>query len=221
MTIAVGFLCDSGQCLVIASDQQFTSPGYYKYHEKKYVTKQKGYFQITCVFSGDPGLFAEVQQKAFGFLDYAEDPTAELVLDTFTGVIDSLNLRESGSLYLLIGVTETFAPPRLIVFTGKGIFVADNRIHVVGGGESSVVHYLANCLYSPAMTGEQGIALGAYLIKKATRYVDYCGEPIDVLCGDSLGFEIVPQDKIQAGIQKIESRENLLFTLLVQTPFQS
>jgi 20S proteasome alpha/beta subunit len=105
-------------------------------------------------------------------------------------------------------------------FDGKALFKATDAVHVIGIGDTSLINYLKEQLHRPEMTPDQGIALGAYLIKKATEYVDGCGEPIDVIHGDRGGFQIVEKDKVSAGIQMLENQEDLLFTLIVQTPFQ-
>jgi hypothetical protein len=61
------------------------------------------------------------------------------------------------------------------------------------------------------MTRYEGIGLGAYLIKKATQYIDGCGEPIDMIDGNAVGFEVVKNEEISARLLAIENREELLF----------
>lgn len=223
MTVAVGFLCGNGEDIIIAADRQFTSPGFFKYHTKKYITEQRGEFGFTFVYSGEPGTFKAFQQKVFGFLDdHYDDLSLEVVRETIEGVLDNMNLRDrslSPSFFVLVGYSELFSQPKMIVFDGREVFVAQNEIHIAGCGDTSLLRYLGDRLYSPAMSREQGIALGAYLIKKATQYVDYCGEPIDVIWGCHAGFEAAEKGKIETGIQMIEEQEQFLSTLMIQTPF--
>ncbi|HEV2134351.1 MAG TPA: hypothetical protein VGR47_08810 [Terracidiphilus sp.] len=220
MTIAVGFLCDGGKEVYIAADRQFTSPGFFKYQEKKYFTDQKGALGLAFAFAGDPGVFREVQQKVCGYLDQVEDLSVTLVQATIEEVVNSLNLRFSGSLYMLVGVNEIFDPPKLIIFDGKGVFLAEDRVYAVGCGESSLLRYLGDHLYAPDLPSVNSLGLAAYLVKKATQYVDYCGEPIDILHGDVCGFVEVEPEKIKAAIQMMERQEQFLSTLLIQKPFE-
>lgn len=224
MTIAVGFLCNGGADLIVAADRQFTSPGFFKYHRKKYITEERGACSFAFAFSGEPGTFQEFQQKVFGFFDNYDDLSVEIVQETMSGVLASMGLMDRSippSFFVLAGFNVFLEAPKMIVFDGKSIFVAENEVHIVGCGESSVIRYLGDQLYSPDLPLNQGVALGAYLIKKATQYVDYCGEPIDVIHGDAYGFQVIEKDTVKAGIEKIEEQEQYLSTLLIQTPFLS
>jgi hypothetical protein len=223
MTIAVGFYCGKGDHLIIAADRQFTSPGFHKYHRKKYVNEERALFGLTFVFAGDPGLFAEFRQKTMGFLDQKDDFSVDDVRETVESVLTHMGLRDPNSnppLFLLIGISEFLSAPQLLIFNGRAVYFAEARINPIGCGDSSVIDYLAEHLYSPDLSENQGIALGAYLIKQATKYIDYCGEPIDVIHGDAGGFQVIDRAKITAGVQMLENEEQYLSTLFVQKPFQ-
>ena len=223
MTIAVGFLCDNGKNLIMAADRQFTSPGFFKYHRKKYVTKQKGTFDFAFMFSGEPGTFKAFQQRVFGFFDQCEELDTEIIRETIEGVLTTLGLRDFAlppSFFLLAGFNDFASDPQMIVFDGKSVFVAESEVYLVGCGDTSLLRYLSDHLYSPQMNYKQGVALSAYLIKKATQYVGYCGEPIDVILGCDFGFGPVAVETIADDLKKIENQEQFLSTLLVQTPFQ-
>jgi 20S proteasome alpha/beta subunit len=225
MTIAVGFLCNNSESLVIAADRQFTAQGAFKYHAKKYITEQQGYLGISFAFAGDPGIFKEFSQKTLDFLDTQDDVSLDLFRQTVEGTINEMELRtpfgQPAPLYLLAGINEIFEKPKLIVFNGQGVFEAkaDDGVCTVGCGDTSLIRYLGHYLYDPSMTETQGIALGSYLIKKATQFVDYCGEPIDVILGNGAGFEAVSAEKVKAAIEAIEQQEQYLPTLLIQKPF--
>ena len=222
MTIAIGFLFNDGAEAYIAADRQFTAPGFFKYQAKKYVNEEASSLLLTFAFAGYPGVFSEVQQKVCVALEKERILSVESVRLVVEKVIKSLSLRGSESLFMLVGVNEIFDPPSLIVFDGKSVFLGENnKVYLVGCGDSSLTRYLIDHLYGPDMSKEQGLAVAAYLIKKATQYVDYCGEPIDVLYGYELGFHEVEREKIQAAIQKVEEQEQYLSTLLIQTPFSS
>lgn len=223
MTIGVGFLCGDGDHLILASDRQITAKGAYKVKKKKYATSTQGFVDIACFYSGEPGTFAAFTQKLENSLDAYLNVTPEIVQDEIEKVLHSMKLTEpylESCFWLLAGIVELFEKPKLIVFDGKALFKATDAVHVIGIGDTSLINYLKEQLHRPDMALNQGIALGAYLIKKATEYVDGCGEPIDVIRGDSGGFHVVEKDKVSAGIQAIEYQEQFLSTLLVQTPFQ-
>lgn len=224
MTIAVGFLCGGGNDLIIGADRQITSQGAFKSHEEKVSGHQSGFQDIVCAYSGEPGTFLEFEQKVFGYLDQEEvEWSIELLQNTIEGVLGNMGLRDrylNPSFQLLIGFSELFAPPRMLVFDGHSVFQASAGLHIIGCGDTSLIRYLRDHLYRSAMSKEYGQSLAAYLIKKATQYVDGCGEPIDVHWGSAMGFEAIENDRIQAGIRAIEGQEGDLFTSLVQKAFE-
>lgn len=225
MTIAVGFLCNNANDLVIATDRQITIPGSHKYPQQKYRIGQKDHVELTFTFAGDPGVFQEVQQKVMERLQETEDLSFDLVRATLNQVLGEVNLRDRFltrpfDLYLIVGVSELFGPTRLLLFNGRALYEGDHKeVHVIGCGDTSLIAYLASHLYSPNLSAQQGIALAAYMIKQATKFIDYCGEPIDVLHGTETGFEVLPADRIQAAIEMIEAQEEQLATWMIRTPF--
>jgi 20S proteasome alpha/beta subunit len=223
MTIAIGFHCGDGNDLILAADRQITARGSYKVSRKKYSTNSEQFIESAFLYSGEPGAFASFTKKVEKSLKAIPDVTPEIVQDTIESTLDAMKLRDPYAdprFWLLAGVNDFWKPPRLIVFDGKEVFRAENGVSIIGCGDTSLINYLSEKLHRPDLAPNQGIALAAYLIKKATQYVDGCGEPIDVIHGDGLGYQVVRADKVSAGIQAIENQEDLLFTLLVQTPFQ-
>jgi hypothetical protein len=223
MTIAVGFLCGNGDHLILAADRQITAQGAYKIRREKYATNKQGYIELACMYSGEPGTFSEFMQKVEGSLKTQPKVTPEIVQSTIENTLEKLKLRDPSlepRFWLLAGVSDLFESPKLIVFDGNSVFKATDGVHIIGCGDTSLINYLSDLLHRSDMGKNQGIALGAYLIKKATQYVDGCGEPIDMIHGDAGGFDIVKREKIAAAIQTIESHEDLLFTWLVRDLFQ-
>ena len=49
MTIAVGFLCDNDNHLILAADRQVTLRGAYKIRRQKYTKTQQGFFDMAFV----------------------------------------------------------------------------------------------------------------------------------------------------------------------------
>lgn len=222
MTIAVGFLCENGNHLILAADRQITAHGAYKITREKYATKRHGLLELTCFYSGEPGTFAKFMQSVDALLSAQADVTPEIVQDTMESVIETMRLNDvllDPRFWLLAGISELFEHPKLVVFDGKYLFNAQNGVQIIGCGDTSLVNFLGDRLYSPEMTATQGVALGAYLIKKATQYVDGCGEPIDVLRIDDAGSWTETPKHVRNHIAAIEEQEQFLSTLMVQKPF--
>jgi 20S proteasome alpha/beta subunit len=222
MTIAVGFLCGNGEHLILAADRQITAQDAYKIRRKKYATNKQKYVEIACFYSGEPGTFSEFMQKVEDFLNTQPSVTPEIVQDAIETTLEKMKLRDPSlepRFWLLAGISDLFASPKLIVFDGKSVFKATDGVHIIGCGDTSLINYLSDQLHRSDMSKNQGIALGAYLIKKATQYVDGCGEPIDIIHYDAGGFDIIKKEKIDNAIQTIETHEKLLFTRLVHDLF--
>jgi 20S proteasome alpha/beta subunit len=223
MTIAVGFLCDNGEHLLLAADRQITSRGAYKIRRQKYAQSQQGFFDMAFVYSGEPGTFSAFVHKLESLLDPDREITSKAITDTIETVLEGMKLTDplyDPRFWLLVGINELFEKPQLIVFDGRYVFPASSDVQIIGFGDTSLINFLSDKLHAPDLTKNEGIALAAYLVRKAVQYVDTVGEPIDVICGSSSGFEIVSEDKIKAGIQAIENQEEHLSTWLVRTPFQ-
>lgn len=222
MTIAVGFLCGDGKDLILAADRQITAQGAYQTRRKKYSTNSQGFVEMAFLYSGEPGTFHSFTQKVEESLNAKPEVSPEVVQETIEETLNTMKLNDpflEPRFWLLAGVSEFWGPPKLIAFDGKYVFTAKDGVQIIGRGDTSLINYLGDRLYSPDLSPEQGIALAAYLIKKATQYVDGCGEPIDVLHGNGCDFRVVDKDKVSAGIDLIETQEEFLSTLLIQTPF--
>jgi 20S proteasome alpha/beta subunit len=214
MTIAVGFLCGNGDHLILAADRQVTAQGAYKIRRKKYATNTQQYVDTACLYSGEPGMFSELMQKVEDCLVKKTIVTGEIVQSTIENTLEEMKLRDpflEPRFWLLAGISDWFESPKLIVFDGKSVFKTNDGVQVIGCGDTSLIHYLSDRLYRPDMTRYEGIGLGAYLIKKATQYIDGCGEPIDMIDGNAVGFEVVKNEEISARLLAIENREELLF----------
>lgn len=223
MTIAVGFLCCEGNQIVLAADRQITARGAYKIRQQKYAKSQKGFFDMAFMYSGEPGTFASFIYKLDRLLNDDQDLTSETILHAIETVLEGMKLMDpqyDPRFWLLVGIDELFEKPLLIVFDGKYVFPATKDVQIIGCGDTTLINFLSDKLYSPDLNQSESIALAAYLIRKAAQYVDGVGEPIDVICGGN-GFEIVSEDKIAAGIRAIEHQEEFLSTWLVRTPFQT
>jgi 20S proteasome alpha/beta subunit len=223
MTIAVGFLCNNGKDLIIASDRQLTAEGAYKRYVKKLVSSGP---ELLFGYAGDPGLYAEARQKILGGLGILKpsDVSVDTIRETTESVLNQMELIHNTNqsyrpLYMFIGVNEIFTPPRLLVFNGQALHESEGGVEIIGCGDASLIHFLGSHLHSDDLTPEQGKALGAYLIKKATEHIDKTGGTIDVEHADGVGFQSVDKVEVDEGIREIETQEEFLFTWMMQTPF--
>jgi len=223
MTIAVGLFCNNGNDLVIASDRQFTVDGFYKKYAKKLVSDG---CDLVYGFSGEQGLYAEARQKIGAGLGLIKpvDTSLEIIQETTIKVLDSMGLLnrelQTRRLFMFIGYNEGFEKPRLLVFDGQAVYESENGFEVIGCGDTSVIHFLTDHLYAPDLSPKQGIALAAYLVKKATRHIDKVDGPIDVEHADGLSFQTVSPETVNAGVALIEEQEQFLPILMIQKPFQ-
>jgi 20S proteasome alpha/beta subunit len=123
-------------------------------------------------------------------------------------------------LELLIALVVWLEKPELLKFDGKGLHTADD-FNCIGVGNSPLVRFLSDTLYSKQMNTETGAKLGAYIIRKATQYIDLCGGPIDVVTVNDLDdtYTWLSENDVQAAFQKMEHQESGLADLLIRQPF--
>lgn len=226
MTIAVGFQCRNG--IVLCADRQFTSAGFYKYSQEKFTQCMPGMCDVVFTFSGSPNLATEIQDKIIDRLErHDADPSLpDLACKDVRDIVDDvltemgrLNGVFSGSLQFLVGIHPVWESPQLLSFDGQAVHVVRETAVLGCGGDTSLIRFLCDKLYDPNLTCELAAHIGAYLVKKATQYVDGCGEPIDVMILSG-GIKKLEDHEIAEALKLIESREQGLFTLLLQTsPF--
>jgi hypothetical protein len=221
MTMVAGFRCTDG--IVICADQQMTSPGGFKYHECKISIEEGGSaWRLVFAYAGVPGLAKEAREKIMrtvGPLD-PNDVTREAVQNVADGVLNDMGRQYGsleGQLQLLIGVSVFLQEPDLLKFDGRALHVADN-FNYLGIGESSLIRFLSDKLYSKRLDSKTGADLGCYLIKKAEDYIDGCGGKIDVVILEpSLGeYDWLTEAQVQDAIEKFERQEPQLADLFIR-----
>ncbi len=222
MTIVLGFRCADG--VVMCADQQITAPGAFKYHQTKITVEDFEGFSAVFAYAGQPGLALEVHDKIAKVLrDLGEQKS---VSDAVRQSVDSV-LSDMGRLYtqlelqMLIGTTAVHQKAALVGFDGKSVHAA-LPFNYLGIGESSLIRFLAQKLYTTKIDVRAGVDLGAYLVKKAEDYIDGCGGPIDVVTlADNYGLTRFSHAVIQQRIREIERQEAGLHNFLIRKPFSS
>lgn len=221
MTIAAAFFC--GDSLIMAADNLYSN-GQRKYYKPKYEIANLGLMDAGFMFAGDPGIFNEVHQRMLKELGDGGEHSGDAegvrnALDVGLTQVRNRNLT-APDLSMFVGVCEVFSKPELVVYSGEGAYVAAKVPHVIGSGDTSLADFLATHLWWPEMSELEGIAVAAYIIKKATEHIAFCEEPIDVLVVNNEGIKHYGTKETAPLIQKMEGQQEFLATLLVKTPFQ-
>jgi 20S proteasome alpha/beta subunit len=125
-------------------------------------------------------------------------------------------------LQMFISSPAIFEDPVSFKFDGKGLHKSENY-SFLGAGDSSVLRYLIEMLYSPEMKVESGINLALYLVQKAEDYIDGCGGPIDlgVMDWSDESCRMLAPEKIEEKLRSMEKQEPLMADLILKPPFSS
>lgn len=215
MTMIAGFKCEGG--IVLCADRQITSPGYFKYQEKKILASEGSTWKLTFAYSGLPGLAKEAKEKISRTLQGMdpEEVDAKVVQEVTGEVLDSMGRQYTDlQLQLLIAVAEPVTEPTLLKFDGKGLHIADD-FNYLGCGDTSLLRFLCDVLYSSKLSIQQGMALAAYLQSRAGKYVDGVGGPIDIAVFHWLGDKHISQEEIANSIAEMEEKEKQFAELLI------
>ena len=180
MTIAIGMRCFDG--IVLAADQQITAPNGTKYSEEKIRIIDGRDWVLAITYADSTGLMKEAQKKILDFV--LKTPDREITPDAVYTISEHILIgmgrqQKDLNLQLLIAISTIYAGPEMFMFDGSGLQRADG-FNCLGAGDSSVIRYLSKSLYSPLLATENGKNFGIYLVAKAMKFVEGCGEPINV-----------------------------------------
>jgi 20S proteasome alpha/beta subunit len=184
MSIALGLPCRDG--LLICADQEILAQGGDKYYEERISCVDLFGSAFVSSYAGLPGLWKEANEKIARRLSELQGPdedgdvcvTPHAIYESADEVFAGMG--RPANLQMLIGVGGVFDSPELFVFD-QGAMHRATGIACVGPGESSIIRYLADNLYSPSMDLEAAKNLGIYLVLKAAQYVNGVGAPIDAV----------------------------------------
>jgi 20S proteasome alpha/beta subunit len=197
-------------------------PGAFKYHEKKIAVEVGSVWKVAFAFSGEPGFAREVQEKVMAAIRLlpTETPDGAQVKEILDDVLSNttrLYTQGDAPLQLLVSLAIWMERPELLKFDGRALHAADN-FNCLGVGNSPLIRFLSDTLYSPDIDLKTGVALAAYFIRKAEQYIDWCGGPIDVVTiEDYEDFcQWIPEDEITQKIEQMEKEEKLISRLLLR-----
>lgn len=184
MSMALGLPCRDG--LVICADEQILIPGGNKSFEERISCVDLFGSVLVSSYAGPPELWKEATDKIAHQLIGLQGPeeegdvciTPHAIYETADEVFTTMG--RPANLQMLMAVGGVFNSPELFVFE-RGAMVRTTGFVCLGGGESSLVRFLADHLYSSSMALEAAKSLGIYLIAKAAQYMDQVGAPIDCI----------------------------------------
>jgi 20S proteasome alpha/beta subunit len=184
MSMALGLPCRDG--LVICADEQILVPGGNKSFEERISCVDLFGSVLVSSYAGPPELWKEATDKIAHQLIGLQGPeeegdvcvTPHQIYETADEVFTMMG--RPANLQMLMAVGGVFSSPELFVFE-RGAMHRTTGFVCLGGGESSLVRFLADNLYSSSMALEAAKSLGIYLIAKAAQYMDRVGAPIDCI----------------------------------------
>lgn len=224
MTIAAGFRCSDG--IVLCADRQVSVPGALKYFEKKIVVEEAPEWSLAIAVAGDVGFAREIREKAIETIrSFEESPTIGQVREVLDDILvrtSRLYMREEDPIQLLMALTLFWGDADLLKFDGRALHKADD-FNLLRTGNSSLIRFLSDNLYDPAIDMETGISLAAYIVQKAERYIDWCGGAIDIVTIPKTEgvCNWIPAEEAQRRAEKMEGQESLLADLILRQPFSS
>jgi 20S proteasome alpha/beta subunit len=209
----------------MCADRQITAAGAFKYHEPKISKEDFDNFSAVFSYAGSSELANEVHDKICSSLHKTPitKDVIEIVRETTEGILsDMARWYTDLDLQMLIGVNSWQEGVDLLKFGGKGVYVARD-FEYLAFGDSSLIRFLADKLYSKTMDIKAGMDLAIYLVKKAEDYIDGCGGPIDVAALEPIdrSYNRLSQGFIQQRLAKMEAQEKALTDLLIRKPFAS
>jgi hypothetical protein len=184
MSMALGLPCRDG--LVICADEQILSPGGNKSFEERISCVDLFGSVLVSSYAGPPELWKEATDKIAHQLIGWQGPeeegdvcvTPHQIYETANDVFTVMG--RPAALQMMMAVGGVFNSPELFVFE-RGAMYRTTGFVCLSGGESSVVRFLADSLYSSSMGVEVAKSVGIYLVAKAAQYMDKVGAPIDCI----------------------------------------
>lgn len=174
MTIAIGLTCFDG--IVLCADRQMTDEqGGMKYEADKIWLARYPDHSVKFVFA-----YAGLEMDARSLFGHLSDAITEPL-----GARDALHTTErvikkgSEHVQTIIAFPVTDSAPFLLKTVKNRAVLGETEY--IGGGDSSVVRYLANLLLSEPVSTEQARAIGSYVVWNASLWIDKVDRGPDVV----------------------------------------
>ncbi len=196
MTIAAGFVCDSG--IVLCADTQEQS-GYIKTTGQKIFAYQRDWCNAVFAGAGNADLIDSLIEQITERLDEGHDTQKTVIAAMRSAVLDFHQNEvayypsdnDDRLIELLVGIKPKNEREMLCKITGPAIKTVPTHA-VIGTG--TLVRYIAQRLYRDFMPVKHGIFVSVYLLAMAKKYVSGCGESTHIftlLSDNSMRAEMV------------------------------
>ena len=169
MPTVMGFRCRDG--IVLCADQQVPSTSASKSHQRTITVEVEEHQSIVLAYSGLPSLARKFRKEIRNKIGHAEIPSDLLYLAADEVLADMSSRNSNMDLQLLIGKAAVYEVPTLFEFDGSALRVADD-FSFLGTGNSSLLRFQAETMYSPQMNIEEATNLAIHLIHKAGQDID-------------------------------------------------
>jgi 20S proteasome alpha/beta subunit len=211
MTVVVGIPCSDG--IVLAADQEISSPGWHKYHESKLFVVDGWDSRIVLGYSGLPSLAKEAREKiilGLGAIEKEESviTTNSRIRECVEKILTEMAQQHFNQLDLSLLIASSCSNyPELWKFNNAGFHGVYGEFEVLGAGDSSLVRYLqqAHSIHDSVETGE---SLAIFFVEKAKQNIEGCGGKTDVISIKNDGsLREIPEDEIQKRAAAMNGRE--------------
>jgi 20S proteasome alpha/beta subunit len=223
MTIAAAIPYREG--VLVCADTQISYPNGLMYSDLKVLPFPVEGIRAVFAYSDQVNLAHEIKELLTVHLASVSQDSKDISSAEFLGTVRSV-VNDYGRLYVeqplnfLLAIYPTKDRPSVVLFDGKAVTLLHHQVVVIGCGNDTLTRFLIDKLYAIDMEENHAIVFGAYLIRKATQYIQGCGEPIDMALVKKDAVEIVPREKIKAAIQAAECEESSLHQVLVKKPLE-
>ncbi|MFZ0821690.1 MAG: hypothetical protein WAM91_16615 [Candidatus Acidiferrales bacterium] len=213
MTIAIAFQCKDG--FVFASDRQMSHGratdfgGFSHYEAKTFGIESESFSAVVCGSGNHGDLIRPFAETVFANLGEAENLSLEhtrTIMDATLGDLAHRNNAAPDASFLLAvvrGGEQQFLRSDGLVIRTAG------PVEILGIGDTSLVRYLTDSIYSPDLGSLYAVCFAAYAVYAAKKYCpQYCGGATDVhvLTGGGkesagmywTGWNVVKPDEVTA-----------------------
>ena len=184
VTIAIGF--KSSDAIVLSTDRQITDYGSsLKYYEQKiYPLVGQGWCAV-CAYAGYRNIMKAVQTEFARRVNFEPRPTFAFLESCLTGVLQGVKKidRKSMQDQQMFCALSGSEGERLLRYQSDLLAeVPDGDCEFLGVGDSALIRYLTDItgIRRTTVTPGQALLLAFYMVAKANKYIDGCGEGPDV-----------------------------------------
>jgi 20S proteasome alpha/beta subunit len=207
MTLVVGIKYKGG--VVLGADQAISTTGY-KHLEQKIslVGDDKASWYLFLGYSGIPSWAKEAKEKIENNLQSIQAPVTEKdIRDAVEGILNDMVQRyNSDNLQMLIAACTEPNEPVMWVFKHGAFHTLIEGIESIGAGDSPVIKYLSEAMYSASIREDEAKNLAVYLVAQAKKYILGVEGPSDIVDIGVWGPDWMAQTEVEQRLKKMETK---------------